>query len=309
MSSISRSLRILVLFAFVSGLVGYHVWLYINHDVRPQNVFEDNDRDIVRLDAETKRNNVAALNPAVSPVEDIQNVHAQEAEEPKGALQKYIEVIDGCGPHFGGACLNVRSGPSTSSPAVHQLRTGVVLKVGETVEVDGEVWHKIVFDEWLRYPERLRGDWYVSGEYVRLFEDAGSLDLSTTTPTTSKEIIVDRSDQRLYAYDGDELFLETDISTGLTLTPTPRGTFTIFRKTPSRYMQGPLPYLEDKEVYDLPGVPWNLYFTDLGAVIHGAYWHTSFGSQYSHGCVNASPELARQIYEWADLGTKVVVRD
>ena len=99
------------------------------------------------------------------------------------------------------------------------------------------------------------------------------------------------------------------ISTGLELTPTPRGTFTIFRKTPTRYMQGPLPYMPVQKYYDLPGVPWNLYFTESGAVIHGAYWHENFGSQYSHGCVNVDLDLAKQLYDWADLGTTVVVED
>ena len=103
--------------------------------------------------------------------------------------------------------------------------------------------------------------------------------------------------------------MDVDISTGLALTPTPRGTFTIFKKTPSRYMQGPLPNLSDQQRYDLPGVPWNLYFTQGGAVIHGAYWHDSFGARYSHGCVNLSPDNARKLYEWADLGTTVIVKD
>ena len=74
-------------------------------------------------------------------------------------------------------------------------------------------------------------------------------------------------------------------------------------------MQGPLPNLESKQVYDLPGVPWNLYFTEGGAVIHGAYWHTAFGTAYSHGCVNLSITDAKKIYDWAPVGTKVTVRD
>jgi len=74
-------------------------------------------------------------------------------------------------------------------------------------------------------------------------------------------------------------------------------------------MQGPLPNIPSDDYYDLPGVPWNLYFTNGGAVIHGAYWHNSFGSPYSHGCVNLSPEDAEKIYNWAPLGTKVIVSD
>lgn len=228
----------------------------------------------------------------------------------KKVLFEYVMVVDGCAQHFQGECLNVRSGPGTEYDVVEQLRNDIVLKVGGEVKRDGEVWYKIVFDEWLRYPNRVQGDWYVHADYVEVLLDEGD---KTTwddgNASTTKRIVVDRSDQRLYAYDGEELFMDITISTGLALTPTPRGTFTVFKKTPSRYMQGPLPGLPADQYYDLPGVPWNLYFTEGGAVIHGAYWHDSFGSPYSHGCVNLSPGDAHALYSWAELGTKVIVRD
>lgn len=226
-------------------------------------------------------------------------------------LFEYVEITDGCGPHFEGECLRVRSGPGTEYPVVLGLRNGMVLKVGGKVEHDGMTWYKIVFDEWLRYPERVAGDWYVAANYVSVLLDEGDkvLTASSTIASTTKRILVDRSEQKVYAYEGDTLFMEESISTGLELTPTPRGSFTIYKKTPSRYMQGPLPYLTVQDHYDLPGVPWNLYFTEQGAVFHGAYWHANFGSPFSHGCVNLSPENARKLYMWADLGTPVVVRD
>jgi len=223
-------------------------------------------------------------------------------------LFEYVEVTDGCGPHFEGDCLNARSGPGTQYQSVGKLRTGVVLKVGGRVDSGTSTWYKIVFDEWLRYPERVRDNWYVSADHVKILLDEGDREHDGIA-TSSKQIIIDRSEQKLYAYNGDTLFMETSISTGLELTPTPRGTFTIFKKTPSRYMQGPLPYLAVSKYYDLPGVPWNLYFTEQGAVIHGAYWHNSFGKPYSSGCVNMRPHEARTLYTWAELGTTVIVRD
>lgn len=227
--------------------------------------------------------------------------------EDKGT-QTYLTVTDGCGPHFEGECLNARSGPGTDYPSVGKLRTGIVLKVGDVVQTETGTWYKVVFDEWIRYPERLKHDWYVSADHVQVVYDEGELHHDGMA-TSSKRIVVDRGDQTLVAYDGDEIFFETSISTGLELTPTPRGTFTIFKKTPSRYMQGPLPYLTVSKYYDLPGVPWNMYFTEMGAVIHGAYWHDNFGSRYSSGCVNVDPDEARLLYEWAELGTTVTVRD
>lgn len=222
---------------------------------------------------------------------------------------EYIEVIDGCGPHFEGACLNVRSGPGEDYPKVMQLRNNIVLKIGGRVERNERTWYKIVFDEWLRHPERVEGDWYVAADYVRALFNEGDLNsIDQAGNTGAKRIIIDRSEQMLYAYNGDELFMQEFISSGLETTPTPRGIFTIFKKTPSRYMQGPISGITD-QYYDLPGVPWNLYFSYQGAVIHGTYWHQNFGKQSSHGCVNLVPAQAQKLYIWAELGTRVIVQD
>ena len=225
-------------------------------------------------------------------------------------LFEYVEVMDGCGPHYdGGECVNMRSGPGADFPIVSRLRNGIVLKVGGVVDRDGKSWYKIVFDEWIRYPDRIQGDRYISADYVRALYDEGVRDLPDgQKATTTKRIVVNRTEQMLYAYEDGILFMKTSISTGVELNPTPRGTFTIYKKTPSRYMQGPIPGISD-QFWDLPGVPWNLYFSKQGAAIHGTYWHNNFGKPSSHGCVNLSPADAKRLYTWADLGAQVVVQD
>jgi lipoprotein-anchoring transpeptidase ErfK/SrfK len=52
------------------------------------------------------------------------------------------------------------------------------------------------------------------------------------------------------------------------------------------------------EVFDLPGIPWNVFFDMSGTAIHGTYWHNDFGVKRSHGCLNVSCEAARWIYRW-----------
>ncbi len=223
-------------------------------------------------------------------------------------LTDFIEITESCGPAFTGTCVYGHMHIDGELVPVKQLRQGVVLRVGtSTVSIGGEDWYPIVFDEWIRYPERLTSELYVRASAVRHFQATGTTEL-TKMSTSTKRIVVDRSEQMLRAYDGDTLFMEEKTSTGIDTTPTPRGTFTIFRKTPSRYMQGPLPGVSEKE-YDLPGVPWNLYFTEDGAVIHGAYWHNNFGQQWSNGCVNLPPPIAEKLYTWADVGTTVTVHD
>lgn len=222
---------------------------------------------------------------------------------------QYIEVMESCGISYEGNCVLSRAGPSEEYKIITRLRTGVVLKVSGLVKDSPYDWYEVVFDEPLRYPERVERKQYVAATpSVRHFYSNGVLDRSHISTTTSKRILVDRSEQMLYAYDREELFMSVSISTGIQLTPTPRGNFTIYKKTPTRYMQGPIPGISTK-YYDLPGVPWNLYFTNEGGVIHGAYWHKSYGRPWSNGCVNLPLHDARTLYEWAEVGTKVHVRD
>ncbi len=224
------------------------------------------------------------------------------------SLSNYIEVTDSCGPYYQGECVNLRSGPSTNYPSIFKLRTGVVLDVATTTVVLGQTWYKIAFVNKPLYPERYTTDLYVRADLVRLFTTEGDQNFAKgQKASTTKHITVDTSRQMLYAYDGDMLFMKEPISAGLELTPTPKGVFTVFKMTPSRFMQGPIPDVSD-QVYDLPGVPWNLYFTSGGAVIHGAYWHDHFGEPWSHGCVNLSPENAKKLYAWAEIGMLVTIK-
>jgi hypothetical protein len=261
------------------------LWWSNKTDTKTENFLEEEEVVVIVNDSENE--------PRILPIEKV--------------LFKYIEIKDSCGVHFAGDCVVAREGPGLDFPVVTHLRNNVILKVDGQVRHDGHTWYKIIFDEHLLYPDRLTSDWYVAADYVNVLLNEGDKTTQThSVATTTKKIVVDRALQKIYAYEGEDLFMETSISTGLELSPTPAGTFTIFKKTPSRYMQGPLPGFTD--FYDLPGVPWNLYFTKGGAVIHGAYWHDSFGSRYSHGCVNLSPDDAKKLYLWANLGTKVIVR-
>lgn len=202
---------------------------------------------------------------------------------------------------------NARSGPGTQYRVAKVLRGGSVVEVAGSVKKGGRTWYRIQQDDWLRYPERVKGNWYVAADVVRVRYATEAQVSPSYTAENGKRIIVDLSSQHLYAMDGKNVFMSASVSTGKKGTPTPQGTFTIFHKTPSRYMQGPVAGVTSK-YYDLPGVPWTMYFTEQGAAIHGTYWHSSFGATQSNGCVNLPVAKARQLYAWADVGTRVIVR-
>ncbi len=111
-------------------------------------------------------------------------------------------------------------------------------------------------------------------------------------------IEINLSTQTLTAWQGDVAVLTTVVSSGKASTPTVTGRFAIYNKLDSQRMTGP--------DYDLPGVPWVMYFYSDFA-IHGAYWHANFGVPTSHGCVNLTIDDAQTLYNWAPAGTEVWV--
>ena len=119
------------------------------------------------------------------------------------------------------------------------------------------------------------------------------------TITTGKQIVVDLSDQRVYAYENGALVRNVLVSTGLWGTPTVQGDYRIYVKYDSQLMTGP--------GYYLPGVPWVMYFFQ-GYSLHGTYWHNNFGQPMSHGCVNMPTPEAAWFYTWAPIGTPVHVQ-
>ena len=60
------------------------------------------------------------------------------------------------------------------------------------------------------------------------------------------------------------------------------------------------------DYYNLPGVPWVMYFAGANA-IHGTYWHHNFGTPMSHGCINLTIDDAKWFYDWAEIGTPVIL--
>ena len=265
-----------------------------------------------KISGDEKNKNKIIQNDFFSTFED-KSKSANEnsiAKDPNIVFKQgqYVKIVGSCDINFSGNCVRARACPSLNCPTVADLRNEMVLKTdGDITNSEGIKWYHIVFDEWVRYPDRTARDWYISSDYLKEVDSyTEKLKSEKNIAKSTKKIVVKLREQRLYAYDDGSVFMDVPISSGLDDLPTPIGTFNIFSKTPSRYMQGPLPGVSDQE-YDLPGVPWTMYFTHSGAAIHGAYWHNNFGEQWSHGCINLIPADAEILYAWADAGTEVTV--
>lgn len=125
---------------------------------------------------------------------------------------------------------------------------------------------------------------------------------------TNKHIEVDLANQRVYAYEGGTRIFNFLVSTGL-WGRTPTGTFTIQRKITAQLMKGGDP--AKGTYYYLPNVPWVMFFGNnqipwyRGFSFHGTYWHNNFGQPMSHGCINMKTPEAKQLFDWAPMGTEV----
>ena len=124
--------------------------------------------------------------------------------------------------------------------------------------------------------------------------------------TAEKKIYVDLTNQRLYAFEGDNMIYDFLISSGK-WGKTPTGTLNIWGKFRYTKMSGGSVALHT--YYYLPNVPYVMFFSNdqvaasRGFSLHGTYWHNNFGHPMSHGCVNMKTSEAELIYRWTDPPT------
>lgn len=174
------------------------------------------------------------------------------------------------------------------------------------------------------YWETLDGWWMKDVEGTVTRPGAAPTDLKPG----EKWIDVNVTTQSLVAYEGDKPVYATIVSSGRHDDKDPSkdhrtrlGSYTIREKHVAATMDddsasdGP---------YSIQDVPWIMYFHGSIA-LHGAFWHSSFGHERSHGCVNLTPFDAKHLFGWAgprlptgwhgvrateaNPGTRVVVHD
>lgn len=137
-------------------------------------------------------------------------------------------------------------------------------------------------------------------EIPKLAEVPSDKDVLGVANPSQRWIEIDLSEQRLRAWDGNSLFLETAVSTGLPWWPTPEGEFRIWIKLRYSNMEGG----QGRYYYNLPNVPYVMFFENenvpgwRGYGLHGTYWHNDFGTRRSHGCVNLPTDVAGRLFYW-----------
>ncbi|MEI7452406.1 MAG: L,D-transpeptidase [Candidatus Falkowbacteria bacterium] len=128
---------------------------------------------------------------------------------------------------------------------------------------------------------------------------------SSSTVKLPKRIEVELKTQKLRYYLGDIKLGEFKISSGKASTPTPKGDFTVqnkkVRPKSSLYKNLWMPYwvglnISGYGIHELP--EWGKNIKEGAAHL---------GTPVSHGCVRLGVGPAKQIYDFASVGTKVKI--
>jgi uncharacterized protein YraI len=184
------------------------------------------------------------------------------------------------------AGTTLRTGPAATFPAVGVVPRGARVTIDPKPLAEG--WRKVTYGKLTGYT--------MSHTFVRALGNGGV-----------KRIVVDVSDQWLYAYEGGEVVMTVPVTTGRDEFNTPVGIHRIQWKAALRTMTG----TSNGETWEVKDVPHAMYINNTGVALHGAYWHKLFGSgvRLSHGCINLPLEAAAVLFDWAPIGTVVEVRD
>lgn len=136
---------------------------------------------------------------------------------------------------------------------------------------------------------------------------AGYSPLDIRTKKLTKEIVISISKQQMEMRLGGVTLATYPVSTGLPSMPTPIGSFSIKNKIKRAWSSSAKLWM-----------PWWMQFTALKGGTVGIHelpeWPngrkegaSSLGKPASHGCVRLGIGVAKKIYDWAPIGTKVTV--
>lgn len=112
-----------------------------------------------------------------------------------------------------------------------------------------------------------------------------------------KKVIIDKTTQTLRAYEGENVIIESRVSTGKMGRRTPSGTFKAGYKERMHYSR----------LYDNAPMPWSVQ-------VNGNYFIHGYSSvpdrPASHGCIRmplTGDNPAKRFYEWVETGTPIEI--
>jgi len=196
---------------------------------------------------------------------------------------------------------NVRREPTTSSAQVRVLQYNDPITVidwveGEEVFDGADVWAK------------LDDGTYIYARNVGRAAPVAPPPLALDAPWEGRWLDLQLTQQLMVAYEGRTPVRTIVVTTGMPGWETPTGWYAINRRVANETMESGSIGAED--FFKLEDVLFTQYFTDRGHALHFAWWRTpeTIGRPGSHGCVNMLLDDSRFVWDWATIGTPVVIR-
>lgn len=214
------------------------------------------------------------------------------------------------------AASNVRTGPGTGYGlvATYPPDTNVTVYASVRGQV---VWGGI--STWYRISSLSSSPRYIYGGLIVSGSESGGGGGSPSP--VGKVIVVSLSHQWLYAYQNGKEVFNAAVMTGRPALPTPAGTYHVFAKLHPTTFYSPWPS-SSPYWYPPTYINYALEFREGGFFLHDSWWHSVYGPgtngwhydpKYgwqwgSHGCVAMPYSAAAWLYNWAPIGTTVVIR-
>lgn len=195
--------------------------------------------------------------------------------------------------------LNIRAAPTTASSIVGVLHYGDVITItatvrGEPVKGD-DLWYQIGPGQ------------YVYGAYV------GAIDgTSAGYGSGYRWIDIDLTNKIARAMVGNTPVYSAEVTIGRPGWNTPVGTFSIVRRVGNETMDSETIGIprDSPDGYYYTGVLYTQYFLWTGQALHYNYWvpDEAFGNwASSRGCIGLRLADAKFFWDFADIGTEVVI--
>lgn len=117
------------------------------------------------------------------------------------------------------------------------------------------------------------------------------------------------SGARVVAYDGGVPVRDFYAIQGVAKYPTPPGTWSIVRRVANETMDSTTVGIPRNSPggYFLKNVLYTQYFRDTGESLHYNWWSSAWGTPGSHGCLGLSLGDSKWLWDWATVGTPVLI--
>lgn len=196
---------------------------------------------------------------------------------------------------------NVRAEATTASETVRTIGDGTPVVVvdwirGEEVVENSYIW------------AQLDDGNYIFARNVGRAAPVQPPPVPDDFPWEGKWIDIHLTQQLMVAYEGRTPVRTVVTTTGMPGWETPPGWFAINTRVENETMTSGA--IGAEYFYKLEDVLYTQYFTDRGHALHYAWWRTpeTIGRPGSHGCINLLLEDSKFFWDWATIGTPVIVR-